>query len=101
LRRARALLALTLLVGACNTPPGDATGEEIYALLCMRCHGADLGGGSVAPALGPGSDVASEDDEFLEFTIRNGRGRMPSFDSLSDAQVDRLIAHIRKAQGHE
>lgn len=101
MRRARALLALTLMVGACNTPPEDATGEEIYTQLCMRCHGAALGGGSVAPALGPGSDAAAEDDEYLEFTIRNGRGRMPSFDSLSDAQVDRLIAHIRKAQGHE
>jgi mono/diheme cytochrome c family protein len=91
--------ALFLAVSACSpTPPDDATGEEIYDQLCARCHGADMSG-AVGPALGPGSDAASETDEFIEFTIVNGRGRMPSFESLDEDQVDRLVAHIREVQG--
>lgn len=93
-------LLLTVVLGACSLggPDADATGEEIYAQLCARCHGADLSGG-VAPALGPDTSAAAEDDEYLEFTVINGRGRMPSFPSLSDEQVDRLVAFIREVQG--
>lgn len=99
MRRAGAIVVIGLLSCACTlgAPDEDATGEEIYLQLCARCHGPDLGGG-VGPDLGPGSEAAAEDDDYLEFTIRNGRGRMPSFASLSDAQLDRLIAHIREAQ---
>ncbi|MGD2060538.1 MAG: cytochrome c [Acidimicrobiia bacterium] len=93
------LILLMALTGcALGGPAEDASGEEIYAELCARCHGADLGGG-VGPALGPGSNSANETDEYLEFTIVNGRGRMPSFPSLSQQQVDRLIAHIREVEG--
>ena len=99
------LLLATLLVGllpACvGRPPEDATGEEIYLQLCANCHGDSLQG-AVGPTLGPGSDAASQPDEFLRVTISDGRGRMPSFQSsLSDAQVDRLIGFIRQEQGNE
>ncbi len=92
------VLLLTLTGCSFGGPTEDASGEEIYAELCARCHGADLGGG-VAPALGPGSNSAGETDEYLEFTIINGRGRMPSFPSLDQQQVDRLIAYIREVEG--
>lgn len=93
-------LAAWLAVGcSIGGPAEDATGEEIYDQLCARCHGADLTGG-VGPALGPDSNSATETDEFLEFTIMNGRGRMPSFSSsLDDAQLGRLIEYIRSEQG--
>ncbi len=94
------LLVMVLLLVGCSVgrPPEDATGEEIYAQLCSNCHGDDLEG-NVGPALGPGSHAAEEDDEYLEFTIVNGRGRMPSFESsLDEVQVDRLIAYIREVQ---
>ena len=96
-----ALLLMTALVlSACSLggPPDDATGEEMYADLCTSCHGADMSGG-VGPALGPGSNSAAESDEFLAFTITNGRGRMPSFEStLNEEQVDRLVGYIREVQ---
>lgn len=100
MRQVGAVLLLALVVGACSPggPAEDATGEEIYAQLCSRCHGADLSGGPVVPPLGPGSNAAGEDDQYLEFTISNGRGRMPSFSSLDDAQLDRLIGYIREVQ---
>ena len=95
-----AIVTMAVLVAGCNlgSPDDDATGEEIYTQLCARCHGADLGGG-VGPALGPGTNAALEDDEYLEFTVVNGRGRMPSFSSLDEAQVDRLVAYMREVQG--
>ena len=89
-----------LILVSCSVgrPAEDATGEEIYSQLCANCHGDDLSGG-VGPPLGPGSPSVSESDEFLEFTIMNGRGRMPSFESsLNDAQLDRLIVYIREVQ---
>lgn len=100
----RGPLAVALMVGAtlagCTPSPApDATGEEIYLQLCSRCHGEDLAGG-IGPALGPGSNAASQDDEFLELTIMRGRGRMPAFGStLSADQLERLIGFIRERQG--
>lgn len=100
MRRRAAALAISVVLAGCSVgrPAEDATGEEIYAQLCSRCHAGDLSGG-VGPDLGPGSLSASETDEFLEFTIMNGRGRMPSFESsLDEAQLDRLIGYIREVQ---
>lgn len=94
-------LILVVLVSACSVgrPPEDASGEEIYHQLCRNCHSADLSG-VVGPPLGPGSDAASRPDEFLEFTIMNGRGPMPSFKaSLDEAQLGRLIDYLREEQG--
>lgn len=101
MRRAIATIAAVLVLGGCNLggPAADATGEEIYVQLCARCHGVDLGG-RVGPALGPGSDAALEGREYMEFTIVNGRGRMPSF-SLDDDQLARLVDYLVEVQDDE
>jgi mono/diheme cytochrome c family protein len=71
----------------------------MYLQLCSNCHGAELQGG-LGPALGPGSNAAVQPDEFLRVSITEGRGRMPSFSStLSDPQIQRLIAYLRQEQG--
>lgn len=95
-----ATAAALIALGACSLgrPAEDATGEEIFAQLCSRCHGADLQGG-IGPSLGPGSAVADATDEFIEFTVVHGRGRMPSFSSTLDQdQLDRLVAYIREVE---
>jgi cytochrome c550 len=79
-------------------PADDATGEEIYLQLCSNCHGDQLQG-AVGPALGPASNSAEQPDDFLDLTITQGRGRMPSFESsLTEDQVERLIGYIREVQ---
>jgi mono/diheme cytochrome c family protein len=94
-----AVLILLVLTACVGRPAQDASGEEIYLQLCANCHGDDLSGG-LGPALGPGSNAAQQPDEFLVATITQGRGRMPSFaTTLTDEQVDRLVSHLREAQG--
>lgn len=100
-RRLVCLFLISLLAGACG--PGladDASGAEIYSASCARCHGADLAGSGVVPALGAGSAAAELDDDALLLTIDRGRGRMPSFGSqLSAEQMDRVVAYLREQQG--
>jgi mono/diheme cytochrome c family protein len=94
-----AMVVGTTLAGCTPSHAPDATGEEIYVQLCSRCHGEDLAGG-IGSALGPGSNAANQDDEFLELTIMRGKGRMPAFGStLAADQLDRLIGFIRERQG--
>lgn len=91
-------IGLIWMASCTERPAADATGAEIYELLCSTCHGDDLNGG-LGPALGPGSNSADQDDAFLELTISRGRGRMPSFSgTLTDEQLDRLIEYIRREQ---
>lgn len=94
-----ALVAGAVALSACVSGPAeDATGQEVFAQVCARCHGADLGGGA-GPALGAGSNSASQPEEFMTQTITNGRGRMPSFGhTLSAAQIERVVAYLRQAQ---
>lgn len=100
MRRVVAAAVAALALAGCEFggPPDDATGAEIYAQLCARCHGVDLGGG-VGPGIGPGSVAAAEGRDYMEFTIRSGRGRMPSFSSLDDDQMSRLLQYLVEEQG--
>lgn len=93
-------MLLLVVVTACSTgqPAETATGREIYTQLCSSCHGGSLEG-RVGPPLGPGSNAAEQPDEFLEVTISNGRGRMPSFSStLDQRQLTLLIEYLREEQ---
>lgn len=90
------VLSVAFVAGCTGRPPDDATGEEVYQQLCANCHGSDLQGGVAGPPLGPGSNSSDASDEYLETTILDGRGRMPSFStSLDSAQLQRLIAFLR------
>nr|PZN32299.1 MAG: hypothetical protein DIU67_08385 [Actinomycetota bacterium] len=99
-RKLAAVLSAALVLGACTgQPSSDATGEQIYRQICANCHGPNLEG-RVGPALGPGSNAATQPDSYLETTILRGRGSMPSFRStLDDEQVQRVISFIREVQG--
>lgn len=91
------VLALVVLTG-CSSVPEDATGGDIFALSCARCHGSNLEGG-VGPALGVGSAAADQTDEYLVTTIGRGKGRMPSFSgSLTEAQILSVIDYLREQQ---
>lgn len=97
-RRIRMVAVLALVLGACSGVPEEATGPEIYALSCARCHGSQLEGG-VGPALGVGSNAAGQPDEYLVTTISRGLGRMPSFSgTLTEDQILAVVAFVRDEQ---
>ncbi len=71
-------------------------GAQLYGRNCASCHGAKGDGGIGVPLSLP-SFQASISDDYLRKTIYNGRpGRvMPSFSSLSKAEVDAIVSHVR------
>ena len=92
------LLVVALASGCTEGVASDASGAEIYAQLCARCHGAALEG-RVGPPLGSGSTAAERPDEYLRTVILRGQGRMPSFShTLDDEQVERVIGFLRERQ---
>lgn len=102
-RIAAALLALaglgaTVLAGCGSGLDESANGEQIYNARCASCHRKDLSGG-IGPALGPGSDAVDRPLEYYEITITSGKGRMPSFASLTDQQISQVIDYIFAVQG--
>lgn len=76
----------------------DLSGAELYNMACSYCHGIDLEG-NIGPALGPNSDVAFQDDAFIEDRIRNGSGEMPAFGNVfSDDQIQSIVDYLREEQ---
>lgn len=88
-----------------NPVHGEVTnGSEIYQQHCTECHGKQ-GEGINAPALVNQSALAHNKDEFIRFTIREGRDGTPmkAFkDVLTSDEIDNVTAFLRsKANGWE
>jgi quinoprotein glucose dehydrogenase len=70
------------------------TGPAVYAAVCASCHGADRrGDGGRTPSLvGVGGRRSAEE---VRVVIERGRGFMPSFASLPDAEKAAVAAYVR------
>ncbi|MCP3927867.1 MAG: PQQ-binding-like beta-propeller repeat protein [Bacteroidetes bacterium] len=69
-------------------------GENVYKTRCMICHGEDMEGSSIfgSPSL---HDVAGRIDvDSAIITIKNGRGVMPSFGQLGEAEIFYVTAFL-------
>ena len=71
-----------------NAPPRP--GSRVYAESCAGCHGADRRGGDRGPALG-GTRLT---EQLLRDVLETGRGFMPSFAALRDAEKEGVIAYL-------
>jgi quinoprotein glucose dehydrogenase len=85
------------MADAAERPQMDASaslGELTYAVHCAACHGADRrGGGQQAyPSLVALGERLSQ--EQVREVINQGRGFMPAFRRLSDAEKDALVAFL-------
>ena len=70
----------------------NLAGPNLYTQYCAACHGADLAGTQESPAL---TGVTTRmGDDALAALIRQGRNRMPAFPNLTDADIERLLAHL-------
>lgn len=72
-------------------------GPQTYATHCVACHqGNGQGVGDAFPALAGNPFVTGDPGPVIEVVL-NGRGGMPSFASLSDAEIAAVITHERTA----
>jgi mono/diheme cytochrome c family protein len=100
------LVALASVSAGCSKSEASTAsqGQELFANMCSRCHGAAGTGGPPSLMGGPAPrnfhDHAfqlSRTDEQLKMTIRNGKGSaMPGFGmAFDDAQLTALVQQIR------
>jgi mono/diheme cytochrome c family protein len=93
------LLVVFQPVTALAAPPDQAT-QNLFNQSCASCHGKNGAGTPVgkslnAPDLGSAA-VQSKPDAQLRQLISDGKNNMPPFkSSLSEAQIDSLVAYIR------
>lgn len=89
-----------LLAEIANLPESDALTQAVtlYAENCAACHGADLGGTSLAPSL-TSPDLLSQPDEAIRLIINEGvpTTLMAGWSNvLPDEDVSQLIALMRR-----
>jgi quinoprotein glucose dehydrogenase len=78
---------------AANKPAGSP-GESIYQNQCAMCHRADRAGSP--PDFPSLVDIDKRlSDQQIEDTIHQGRGRMPSFNNLSDQQLTAVLQYLK------
>lgn len=82
-----------------NAEPVD--GARLWSRNCATCHGTfgagdgPLAAGNGAPSLTSPDATERLTETVIEAMIRNGRGGMPAFRHLNDAEVQALVAHVR------
>ncbi|HET8654682.1 MAG TPA: PQQ-binding-like beta-propeller repeat protein [Longimicrobiaceae bacterium] len=78
---------------AASTGGSVQSGREVYARVCAGCHGAGRrGDGDRIPSLVNVSQRLSAAD--VRRVIDHGRGFMPAFADLPDAEKDEVIAYL-------
>jgi len=75
-----------------NNETAGPTGQAIYARECQACHGLDRSGTENGVSL---LDVTTRlDAAAIRNTLTTGKGRMPAFPHLSDADLDAVVNFI-------
>lgn len=93
------LLLFACLTGVhCFADSTDST--ALFKSKCAMCHGPDGTGNTMGQKLGVKSykspEVQKQSDADLKNTITNGKGKMPSYKSLTPEQVDGLVKYVRE-----
>lgn len=94
------LLLFALLVSV-NCLADSADSAALFKSKCAMCHGPD---GTASTTMGKNlgiksykaSEVQKTSDADLKNTIINGKGKMPSYKTLTPEQVDGLVKYIRE-----
>jgi glucose dehydrogenase len=86
--------------GALALNTGENSAQGIYASQCGVCHGEKMRGSPPAiPSLvGVGDHLKPQQ---IAATIKDGKGRMPGFPSLSDDRVFALVQYLASGESKE
>src|SRR5690606_24452653 len=69
-----------------------AQGQALYTQQCQMCHMANRSGSGAAPSL-LGLETRMSHADFAAF-VRTGRGEMPGFPGLTDANLQALYRFL-------
>jgi mono/diheme cytochrome c family protein len=96
LTASQALESILPLPSKAGQLKGDAfRGEGLYTKNCASCHGADAQGSDLGPILVE-RPIVVRWSEFSDI-VRKGKGRMPGFSSILDAQAEAdLLAWLQQ-----
>ena len=79
--------------------PNSDQGKAVYEQNCALCHGKEGQVTNAGKSIGTKdlriTDVQRLSDDKIREQITEGRGDMPSFASLHEAEIDSLIRYIR------
>ena len=93
------LLLFAFLVSV-NCFADSTDSAALYKSKCAMCHGPDGTGNAMGQKLGVKSykspDIQKQSNADLKNTITNGKGKMPSYKSLTPEQIDGLVKYIRE-----
>jgi mono/diheme cytochrome c family protein len=90
------------------TAPTDesiALGQKYYQINCAACHGDDgAGAKTIVAQYGlaisiVGATTQARSDGYIYGMIRNGRGLMPSYNRIEDADRWHVVNYVRGLQG--
>lgn len=95
-----AMTLVALLAGSCllstSAKADVAAAEATFKAKCAGCHGADGKGKEALKTQDLGSpDVQKMSDADLSGIIKNGKGKMPPYKSMSADQVADMVSYIR------
>src|SRR5450759_2064526 len=93
-------LLLFAFVVSVNCFANSTDSAALYKSKCAMCHGPDGAGSAMGQKLGVKSykspDIQKQSDADLKTAIMNGKGKMPSYKSLTAGQVDGLVKYVRE-----
>ncbi|HLX45225.1 MAG TPA: PQQ-binding-like beta-propeller repeat protein [Bryobacteraceae bacterium] len=79
---------------------GGKSGRQVYLRNCANCHGDDLTGAPPQiPSLVALRGKKSRDE--ISTVVRQGAGRMPSFPSLSQADLTAMVEYVLSGENKE
>jgi len=92
-------IAVAAVAMLCSAAYADDA-RTIYKTKCAMCHGPDGKGDTPAGKAMKVQDLASEDvqkmsDSDLGAVISSGKGKMPSYKTLTPDQVKDLVGFVR------
>jgi mono/diheme cytochrome c family protein len=93
------LLVVLTFPAYCLADSTDAA--ALYKSKCAVCHGADgTADTPMGKKLGVKSykspEVQKESDSDLKSSVRNGKGKMPAYKTLTPEQIDALVKYARE-----
>jgi PQQ-dependent dehydrogenase (methanol/ethanol family) len=89
------LAVYTALAAAQNSGSAAVHVPAQFGQNCAVCHGGDAEGTDRAPALTNNRQLRGTSEKDIANLIKNGRGNMPAFSSLPEAEIQELAYFVR------